>query len=272
MFMSADEFPLPHEYRFFQLDGLVSVIPEDLEHRIVVFLDCGNLERNPARVLHGSDPLLNIDHHHDNTRFGTVNHVVPEASSTAEIVWDLMQSLAVRMTPAIADALYVALVTDTGRFSYENAGPRAHLMAAELIEAGVDVAAIYRRIWEDVPYAKLELLGRALQRLSRYDGGRLTLAFLTADDFEQTGAEESYTEGIIDHLRAVAGTKVAVLVRELLGPGKEGQKKVSLRATDDDVDVSAIARAHGGGGHRRAAGFTTELSIPELIETLRASL
>jgi phosphoesterase RecJ-like protein len=272
MFMSAEEFPLPQEYRFFKLDGLLSVIPEDLDCRAVVFLDCGNIERNPAQVLHDAEPLLNIDHHHDNTLFGTINHVVPSASCTAEIVWDLMHALGVELTPTIADALYVGLVTDTGRFSYENTGPRAHQMAAELIAAGVDVAAIHHRIYEGVPFAKLELLGRALQRVARYDDGRLTVAFLTANDFKETGAEESYSEGVIDHLRAVAGTKMAALVRELLADDRRGQKKVSLRATDDDVDVSAIARAHGGGGHRRAAGFTTELSIPELIEELRGQL
>ncbi len=272
LFIAADEFPLPREYRFFALEGLSNVVPADLDERTAVFLDCGNIERNPAAMLRDADPLLNLDHHHDNTRFGTVNHVVPEASCTAEVVWDLMHALTVDLTPAIADALYVGLITDTGRFSYENTGPRAHLMAAELIEAGVDVAAIYRQIYEGMPYAKLELLGRALQRVVRYDDGGLAIAFLTERDYAEAAAEESYAEGIIDHLRAVDGTKVAALVRELLGGDKRGQKKVSLRATGDDVDVSAIARAHGGGGHRRAAGFTTELPIPALVEDLRAQL
>ena len=106
--------------------------------------------------------ILNLDHHHDNTRFGTVNHVVEEASCTAEIVWDLMRGLGVEPTQEIADALYVGLVTDTGKFMYENTGTRAHVMAAELIEAGVDVHGIYRRLYEGMPYSKLELLGRAL--------------------------------------------------------------------------------------------------------------
>jgi phosphoesterase RecJ-like protein len=272
MFIAADEFPLPREYRFFDLDGLSTALPADLDERTAIFLDCGNIERNPAQSLRDVEPLLNIDHHHDNTRFGTVNHVVPEASCTAEVVWDLMHALEVELTPPIAAALYVGLITDTGRFSYENTGPRAHRMAAELIESGVDVAAIYRRIYEGMPYAKLDLLRRALQRAERYDGGRLAIALLTVRDYTEAGAEESYSEGIIDHLRAVEGTKVAALVRELLSGDKQGQKKVSLRATDDDVDVSAIARAHGGGGHRRAAGFTTDLEMPELVDELRDQL
>jgi phosphoesterase RecJ-like protein len=272
MFMAADELPLPYEYRFFGVDGLISELPPDLPDRTVVFLDCGNIDRNPADVVRDGATLINVDHHHDNTMFGTINHVVPDASCTAEIVWDLMGDLDVEPGRNVADALYVALVTDTGRFMYENTGPRAHRMAADLIAAGVDVQAIYRRLYEDMPYAKLELLARGLAHVRRFDHGVLTLSHLSAEDFAGTGAEESYSEGIIDHLRAVDGTKVAALIRELVSEGRRGAHKVSLRATDDDVDVSVIARAQGGGGHRRAAGFTTDLGIDELIPFLRREL
>jgi phosphoesterase RecJ-like protein len=270
MFMAADEWPLPYEYRFFQVEGMRPDIPSDVAQRTVVYLDCGNVDRNPAHVAGASTTVLNIDHHHDNTRFGTVNHVVEEASCTAEIVWDLMRELGVAPTPGVADALYVGLVTDTGRFMYENTGPRAHVMAADLIEAGVDVHDVYRRLYEGVPYPKLELLGRALANVERYDGGRLAFTRLSAEDYERTGAEESYSEGVIDHLRSVQGTKVAALARELTD--RSGRRKVSLRSTDGDVDVSIIARAQGGGGHRQAAGFTTELDLPELVDALRKAL
>jgi phosphoesterase RecJ-like protein len=273
MFMAADEFPLPYEYRFFLLDGLISVPPADVEERTIVFLDCGNIDRNPADVLKRDDAhILNIDHHHDNTLFGTVDHVVPDASCTAEIVWDLMQGLGVRPSPTIAEALYVGLVTDTGRFMYENTGTRAHVMAAELIAAGVDVHEMYRRLYEGIPFGKLELLARGLANVERYDDGRLTITRLTAADYTETGAEENYSEGVVDHLRSVHGTAVAGLVRDLIGPGQEGRRKVSLRATDERVDVSAIARAQGGGGHRQAAGFGTTMEWPELIAFLRAEI
>jgi phosphoesterase RecJ-like protein len=216
--------------------------------------------------------ILNIDHHHDNTRFGTVNHVVEEASCTAEIVWDLMRALGVAPALEIADALYVGLVTDTGKFMYENTGTRAHVMAAELIEAGVDVHGIYRRLYEGMPYSKLELLARGLANVQRFDDGRLTFTRLTRDDFRLAGAEESYSEGVIDHLRSVEGTKVAALARELPAdedPAAPTRKKVSLRATDGEVDVSIIAREAGGGGHRQAAGFSTTLSDAELVAFLR---
>jgi bifunctional oligoribonuclease and PAP phosphatase NrnA len=238
----------------------------------VVFLDCGNIDRNSASVLHDGKHLLNIDHHHDNTHFGTLDHVVPAASCTAEIVWDLMRGLGVRPTPTVAEALYVGLITDTGRFMYENTGPRAHEMAAEMISAGVDVQAVYRRLYEEMPEGKLALLALGLGKLQRFDSGELTLVALSAEDFRQADAEESYAEGIIDHLRALQGTKVAALVRELSSGERKGQRKVSLRATDDDVDVSVIARAQGGGGHRRAAGFSTTLELEELTAFLRPAI
>jgi len=271
MFIDETEFPLPQEYRFFALSGLVQTPPADLEERTIVFLDCGNLERNPAEALRRPGAhIVNIDHHHDNTRFGTVNYVLPEASCTAEIVWDLMRGLGVEPTLQIAEALYVGLITDTGRFMYENTGPRAHLMAADLIEAGVDVHEIYRRVYEGMPFGKLALLARGLSKVARYDGGRLTVTELDAVDFAESGAEESYSEGVIDHLRAVEGTAVAALIRERISANGGGPaRKVSLRASDERVDVSAIARAQGGGGHRQAAGFSTSLGHDELVAFLR---
>jgi phosphoesterase RecJ-like protein len=274
-YMAPEEFPLPYEYRFLQVENLVTEPPADLADRTIVFLDCGNIDRNPADSLKREGAhILNVDHHHDNTHFGTVNHVVPKASCTAEVIWDLMEGLGVRATQAIAEALYVGLVTDTGKFMYENTGARAHEMAADLIEAGVDVHAIYRRLFEGVPQGKLELLARGLSNVRRFDGGLLTVTHLTRDDYAATGADESYSEGVVDHLRSLQGTAVAGLVRDLLNgdPSEPQRRKVSLRATDDRVDVSAIARAQGGGGHRRAAGFSTSMEYGQLVEFLRAGL
>jgi bifunctional oligoribonuclease and PAP phosphatase NrnA len=273
MFIDARDLPLPQEYSFLPLAQLVSEPPEDIEERTIVFLDCGNLERNPAEAFRRPGVhILNIDHHHDNTRFGTVNLVVPEASCTAEIVWDLIHSLGIAPTRTVADALYVGLITDTGRFMYENTGRQAHLMAAEMIDAGVDVHEIYRRVYEGVPYGKLALLARGLAKVERYDEGRLTMTALSANDFTDSGAEESYSEGVVDHLRAVQGTALAAMVRDRIGDQEAGLRKVSLRAGDDRVDVSAIARAQGGGGHRQAAGFNTGLSDGELVSFLRDQL
>jgi phosphoesterase RecJ-like protein len=273
MFLAAEEFPLPWEYRKMPLDEVSNEPPADLDERTVMFLDCGNIDRMPVDFLHRDGVhIVNIDHHHDNTRFGTVNLVDPQASCTAEIVWELAKELGAEITPAIGDALYVGLVTDTGKFMYTNASARSHLMAAELIEAGIDAHAIYRRLYEELPFARLLLLSRALNAVERFDGGVVTATFLTRADFEETGSVETDSEGIVDHLRAVDGTKVAVLVRELLSDDRTGIRKLSLRATDGTVDVSRIARGLGGGGHRQAAGASTDLPLDELLATIRKGI
>jgi bifunctional oligoribonuclease and PAP phosphatase NrnA len=273
MFLAAKEFPLPVEYRFLPLTDVFHEPPVDVVDRTLVFLDCGNIDRIGADFLRERNgrPVLNVDHHHDNTRFGTINLVDTGASCTAEIVYDIAQRLGADITPEIASALYVGLVTDTGRFSYENSGARAHRMAAELIEAGVDVHDTYRRLYERVPIEKLRLLSRALDAIERYDGGQLAITYISAADYAAAGAEEVLTEGVIDYVRSLEGTRLAAVVRDR-AESDGAARKVSLRSTNADIDVSAIARRHGGGGHRAAAGFSTDLSYPELVASLRADL
>ena len=221
MFMAADEFPLPYEYRFFELDGLQSTLPVDLAQRTIVFLDCGNIDRNPVGAFKREEAhILNIDHHHDNTRFGTVNHVVEDASCTAEIVWDLMRALNVEPTIEIAEALYVGLVTDTGKFMYENTGSDAHVMAAELIGAGIDVHEIYRRLYEGVPQGKLELLARGLSAVERFDGGLLhqIAGHLLGIAVHRRGVDHRPTARAAGALTA---TEIAVGRRRTAFPGLE---------------------------------------------------
>ncbi|MBJ7347641.1 MAG: DHH family phosphoesterase [Thermoleophilaceae bacterium] len=275
MFMRANEFPLPFEYRYLLgEDQVIHFEPTDLDERTVIFLDCGNFDRMEVDFLKGDNVfIINIDHHHDNTCFGALNLVEGGASCTGEIVYSLMQDLGVELTPQIAEALYVAMVTDTGCFMYQNTGPAAHLMAADLIErGGVEVHHVYERLFEGQPFAKLQLLARGLSSIERFDGGLLTVAHLTRADFEETGSEETFSEGVVDHARAVSGTAIGALVRELTGPGREHMRKVSLRAADERIDVSVIARGFGGGGHRQAAGATTEMSFEEVTDYIRAGI
>ena len=160
----AGETPLPREYSWMPFGNLRRTLPEDAADRILLALDCANENRlGPDPEVLASAPLvLNVDHHHDNTRFGGVNMVVAEASSTGEIVRDLFSELGVEVTPEIAEALYIALVTDTGRFQYANTTPKALRLAAELVEAGADVHKVFQGVYESVQFAKLKLLARAL--------------------------------------------------------------------------------------------------------------
>jgi len=262
--------PTPAEYAFLDLSTLVRELPPDLEERVLLALDCANQERigpDPA-IVERARVVLNVDHHHDNSRFGDVNLVVDDASSTAEIVRDILSLLGAPLTPDVAESLYVALVTDTGRFQYSNTTPKALRLAADLVEAGADVHGIFQLVYETVQFAKLKLLARALDRAATYDGGRIVVSYLLKNDFAEVGAEEPYSEGIIDYLRSVEGSEMVALIRE--PPRADGPtRRISLRSSRDEVDVSAIARAAGGGGHRQAAGFSSDLEIDEIVEFLR---
>jgi phosphoesterase RecJ-like protein len=241
------ETDTPTEYAFLPIDEIRRTLPDDASERILVALDCANVQRmSAAAALVGNVPLaLDIDHHHDNTAFGQVNLLVPDASSTGEIVRDILRELEVDLTPTIAEALYVALVTDTGRFQYTNTTPKALRLAAELVEAGVDVHRVFQGIYESVEFAKLKLLARALERAQVYEGGRLVISYLLRTDFQELGVGEEFAEGIIDYLRAVDGTEMAAVIREPPEP-PDARRRVSMRASSDELDVSAIARERGG--------------------------
>ena len=263
--------PLPGEYAFMALDGLGRRWPDDAESRVLVAVDCASETRVvDTSVLERATLVVDVDHHHDNSRFGDVNLIVPDASSTAEVLRDVFRELGVRLTPEIAEPLYIALVTDTGRFQYTNTTPKALRLAAELVEAGADVHRVFQGVYESVQFAKLKLLARALDRAQVYEGGAIVVSYLLRGDFAEVGAAEPYSEGIIDYLRAVEGAEMAVLIREPpRRPGDGPARRVSLRSSVDELDVSAIARRSGGGGHRQAAGFSSEASVEEITEFVR---
>ena len=266
----AGSAPLPGEYAFMALDELRRTLPADASERVVVAVDCANETRlGPVpEILANAALVLDIDHHHDNSRFGHMNLVVPDASSTAEVLYDLFRELGVDITPEIAEPLYIGLVTDTGRFQYRNTSARALRLAGDLVEAGADVHRVFQGVYESVEFAKLKLLARALERAQIYEGGGIVVSYLLRGDFGEVGAVEPYSEGIIDYLRAVEGAEMAALIRE--PPRGDGpSRRVSLRASRDELDVSAIARKLGGGGHRQAAGFSSEESIEAITEFVR---
>ena len=162
----------------------------------------------------------------------------------------------------------MALVTDTGRFQYANTTPKALRLAADLVEAGADVHNVFQGVYESSQFAKLKLLARALERAQVYEGGRLVVSYLRGDDFGEVGAAEPYSEGIIDYLRAVEGAEMAALIREPPRGGGPAAADLAARRRVDELDVSAIARKSGGGGHRQAAGFASDDSIEDITAFL----
>jgi bifunctional oligoribonuclease and PAP phosphatase NrnA len=260
---------LPREYAFMPFDGLLRELPADMEERTLVAVDCAKADRMgpDTSPIDRAPRVVNIDHHHDNSRFGDVNLIVADASSTGEVLRDVFAAVGVELTSEIAEPLYIALVTDTGRFQYTNTTPKSLRLAAELVEAGADIHAVFQQVYESVEFAKLKLLARALERARVLEGGLIVVSYLVRTDFAEVGAAEPYSEGIIDYLRAVEGAELAALIRE--PPRDDAERRVSLRASIDELDVSAIARAFGGGGHRQAAGFSSEASIDEITELIR---
>jgi phosphoesterase RecJ-like protein len=253
------------------LDDLSRALPDDAAERVILALDSATASRTqlPPELLEAAPLTIDVDHHHDNTRYGQINLIVPDASSTGEIVRDLLLELGVALTPAIAEASYVAVVTDTGKFQYTNTTPKAHRLAAELLEQGVLPYEVFRQIYESVPFERQQLIGKALSRARRYEDDRMIASFLLRGDFEELGVGEEYAEGVIDELRKVKGVELAMTVREPPDP-PGAPRRISMRSASDALDVSAIARQRGGGGHRRAAGFSSDETIEEIIEFVRS--
>jgi bifunctional oligoribonuclease and PAP phosphatase NrnA len=265
------EMAIPPDYEFMNLGAMQRQVPEDASTRVVLALDSATAPRTrvPPEVLAAVPLVVDIDHHHDNTRYGTINLVVAEASSTGEIVRDLLRELGVPLDYEIAEAIYIAVVTDTGRFQYANTTQKAHELAVELMSHGVEPQEIFRKIYEAVPFERAKLKGRALDRARLYEDGRMIATYLLREDFLELGVGEEYAEGVIDELRAVKGVELAMTVRE--PPLPDGPlRRVSMRSASDAFDVSAIARRRNGGGHKRAAGFSSDESVEEIIEFVRA--
>ena len=235
----------------------------DHEERLVVSVDAATSHRMTDDDLSAlGGPIINIDHHHDNPMWGHYNFVDGGASSSAEMVVRVADALGAEITREVALPLYVGLVTDTGRFSYGSTGAQAHAVAGRLIDAGVDPAAVFRRVYEGVPFGDVRLVGRALAGARSELEGRLIIAVITDDDVTEAGGQNS--DGVVEALRAVAGAEVAAVIRQV-----HGAWRVSVRASGDTVDVSAIAALEGGGGHRAAAGFTSQRDPDAIIALIR---
>lgn len=249
----------PDEYTFLPCleEAHRGEAPVVQEGTTLYFLDCASMLRGGSDGFPSGLERVNVDHHQDNPSYGDLNLVDMAAASTTEILYEVFEAGEFPIDAEIATALYVGLVTDTGRFQYSNTTPDTHRIAASLQELGCDIDEVNREVYETVPLAKVLLLGRVLERLVVRLDGALVTSWLRDSDFVEVNAHEGHAEGLIDTLRGIAGVSVAVLVRERRRAGVV-ETKASLRSTDGILDVAALAHERGGGGHVRAAGFTTQ--------------
>jgi phosphoesterase RecJ-like protein len=235
---------------------------------VMVTFDCGSLGRlgELAASAKAADQLVVIDHHATNDRYGSVNLVDPDAAASAVLVYRLAQRLGWPLTREAAICLYTGIVTDTGRFQYSNTTPEVFAMANDLARYDLPIAAMTRQLFEEHRFAYLKLVALALERAELDAERRFVATWITADELERFGVELEETEGLIDLVRRAAEADVSCVLKETA----DGTR-VSLRAVND-TDVAAIATTFGGGGHRAAAGFTSDRPVAEVLEAIRAAL
>lgn len=251
----------------------VRTIPDSDGFPLAIVCDAGALERvgrHIRPVMEAAPVLIDIDHHVADGVFGTIQVVDSKAAATAEIVYRLIRALSVAagrdlMTKEVAECLLTGVITDTGSFRYLNVTPQTFLLAARLQRLGALPAPIAERVFEDRSLPSLKLAGRVLDALQVTPDGLVAWAQVKASDFEELGAKDVDTEGIINFVRSTHGAHVGILFREVPG----GKVRISLRAREG-ADVNKIANVFGGGGHKLAAGCSLEPPLEEVVKRVLA--
>ena len=260
---------VPKNYKFLPCwDIIEGINAVDTYHpEVLVVLDASTLERigKPlSKILLPIHKLVNIDHHATAEAFGDVNLIMPTASSTSEIVYNLIKHYQTPIGKECALCLYTGLMFDTGCFRYSNTTPETHRIAAELIEIGKFAPdEVYRNVYEQLPVAKLRLLSEVLSTLQVTDNGKIASVYATQEMFRKTGTNTDAVEGVVNQIQAIAGVEVALCVSEMT----DRSTKVSLRS-QGRVDVSQLAAEFEGGGHARAAGCRLVMHYLTALTTL----
>ncbi len=271
LLVSHDPHPVMYDFLpglpFYTRAGYLK--PEDYRPQAAIFLDCTDPERagqglDFARGRH----WINVDHHVSNSMFGDVNMVDPGAAATGQLVHAIIEYLGVPIDVDLATCIYVALITDTGGFRYQNTTPKAMTLAATLLEKGVKGSEIADLVFETRSASSVLLLASALNTLKMYRGGKVAAVTVTREMLKMTGASPEETEGIIGYPRSIIGVELSVFFKEADEPGKVHVSFRSRRV----VDVAHLAKSLGGGGHPRAAGALMEGSIPEVTAKVLAAV
>lgn len=249
------EETIPGKYDFMDNFGVLEVYSEDKEYisDMQIALDTGGIERLGSRKsLFYGENTWNIDHHKTNNNFAKYNFVDVEASSTGEIIYEILKSFGHELDKATAEAIFVAISTDTGGLRYSNTTPKSMRICADLLENGIDISELSHKIFDVTPYQKVLLLGKSIQNMRIYNKGDIAIITLTKEDYAFINGNDDYFDGIVNTTVNTEGVVVGALIRET----DEGYLKVNLRSSNDKIDVSALAQINGGGGHVRAAGYT----------------
>lgn len=247
-----NEDTVPSKYAFLDSRKLVKQPRSAREFDLVISVDAASYERlgKVGECIRKRGLLINIDHHESNTRFGDINWICRRDPSSGEIVYRLLKSAGWPVTPEIADCLFTAISTDTGSFQYPTTRPQTYHVGGELVKRGANLARICNQVYQSYPLSRVRLLQHVYNHFRLACDNRLAWFWLTQTDYARTGASPNDSEGLIDHVRDIDTVVVACVFEEL----EPGNLRISLRSKSDQVNVSAIAKEFGGGGHPAAAG------------------
>lgn len=244
-------------------EEILHEVDEEKVYDLFIALDCGDAKRLgfSAPLFENAKATMCIDHHVSNVSFADENHIVPDASSTSELVYDLLDKE--KITTEIAECLYLGIVHDTGVFQYSCTSPKTMEIAADLMRKEIRSSEIIDKTFYEKTYAQNQILGRALLESFLFMGGKCIVSYITKRIMDFHGVTPKDLEGIVSQLRVTKGVEVAILLYETAPQ----EYKVSLRATGD-IDVSKVAGFFGGGGHKKAAGVTMKGTVHDIINNL----
>ncbi len=227
-----------------------------------ISIDGSDLERlgGRAQLIEGKT-VINIDHHRTNSMFGTINCVDQDAAAAGEVVFRLLKAMDVKLTPRIAEALYIAIVTDTGCFKYGSTTSQTMRIAAELLDIPFDRERIITQLYYNSPREKMNLHIHALEQMVYFCGGRIALCALSLDDFKKFNALQEHSEGLVENVRNIRGVEVGIFAKQK----SEDEVKFSMRSIGD-IDISTVAFKNGGGGHKNAAGFSLNMPFDKALQ------
>ncbi len=268
--INADQVPV--RFSFLPSFNLIQNIPQKqtIDYDVAIILDCGDLDRiDRVKALIKKDKgLINIDHHLTNDLFGKTNYVQPQASSTAEVLFDLFKQAKFSLTKEVAVLLYLGIMTDTGSFRYDSTTAYTHEVAAELMKFQFSVSDLYRKLYERVPFDDLKLFTKVINRFEKLYNGRVVYIEMRKKTIDRFSAEFDVRDKIFNFLRTIKGVEVIVILTEQ----EPNVTRANFRSQGEKVNVADLAYFFKGGGHRKASGCMIPASLSEAKQKLLSQL
>lgn len=253
---------LPSRYKFLPGSDLIKKY-DDIEERkfdLLFVLDCGDENRTGNnKILKNSKTIINIDHHISNTKFGDINIININSSSTCEMIFQVIKDLHLLINKEIAMCIYTGILTDSGNFMYDNANEKTHLIAAELLRTNFNKNKIIYNLYQRKSINSLKFIGYLLTNMEIALNGRLAIFKITLDLLNKFNVSYNNIESLVNYGRDMEGVQISIVIREQ----EDGSVKLSFRSKDDNVDVRALAQLFNGGGHKKASGATLNSSLIE---------